>query len=515
MRDRSRRRAPPHTRVAADDEDRARIWKGRKSAFSAVGRLSPDFIVQDGVVPRARLGEALAAIEAMSRAHGIRVANVFHAGDGNLHPLILYDGREAGAHDRAEVLAAEILRLCIRLGGSITGEHGVGLEKRAVPRRDVQRGRPRLHAPPACGDGSARSSRIAARSCRTPRAGGISHGLHPLERAGDHLTRMTTARPTSIDELAAMVAAHPRWQLPRRRHQAGALVGAAGCAVARPLGPRRHRRAHARGVHVHGAGRDTHRRHRARARATRTVPAVRPATRRCRRHDRRHGRGGRERLVPLSLRRHPRLPDRRAHRGRPRAASSHSGGKVVKNAAGFLLHQAMVGSAGRFGVLAELTFKVFPAPRRTRRFASTPAISVGALRVMSAVQARALRARGRRHRGARAPCGCGSVASPRRCRRGSTACSAPAGAPSDRLEGEADAAVWRDAREFTWMPPGASLVRVPLTAGQARGTRHGARVGRCTASLRRRRQRRVHRRGPSRSTACRPRSRPSASRARC
>jgi len=105
-----------HTHVAADDEERARIWKGRKSAFSAVGRLSPDFIVQDGVVPRARLGEALATIEQLSRTHGIRVANVFHAGDGNLHPLILYDGREPGAHDRAEVLAAEILRLCIRLG---------------------------------------------------------------------------------------------------------------------------------------------------------------------------------------------------------------------------------------------------------------------------------------------------------------------------------------------------------------------------------------------------------------
>jgi glycolate oxidase len=106
------------------------MWKGRKSAFSAVGRLSPDFIVQDGVVPRSRLGEALVGIEAIGRKHGIRVANVFHAGDGNLHPLILFDGRIAGAHDRAEACAAEILRLCIALGGSITGEHGVGLEKR-------------------------------------------------------------------------------------------------------------------------------------------------------------------------------------------------------------------------------------------------------------------------------------------------------------------------------------------------------------------------------------------------
>ena len=117
-------------RVAQDEADRQRIWKGRKSAFSAVGRLSPDFIVQDGVVPRSRLGEALAEIKKLSDAYGIRVANVFHAGDGNLHPLILYDGREAGALDRAEKLAGEILQMCIRFGGSITGEHGVGMEKR-------------------------------------------------------------------------------------------------------------------------------------------------------------------------------------------------------------------------------------------------------------------------------------------------------------------------------------------------------------------------------------------------
>jgi glycolate oxidase len=105
------------------------IWKGRKSAFSAVGRLSPDFIVQDGVVPRSRLGAALAEIGQLSKTYNIRVANVFHAGDGNLHPLILYDGREQGALEKAEVLAGEILNMCIRYEGSITGEHGIGVEK--------------------------------------------------------------------------------------------------------------------------------------------------------------------------------------------------------------------------------------------------------------------------------------------------------------------------------------------------------------------------------------------------
>jgi glycolate oxidase len=118
-------------RVARDEAERLLFWKGRKSAFSAVGRLSPDYIVQDGVVPRSKLGVALREVERMGRERGIRVANVFHAGDGNLHPLILYNGRETGALERAEALAGDILRLCLRLGGSITGEHGVGLEKRA------------------------------------------------------------------------------------------------------------------------------------------------------------------------------------------------------------------------------------------------------------------------------------------------------------------------------------------------------------------------------------------------
>ncbi len=117
-------------RVPQTETERMTIWKGRKSAFSAVGRLSPDYIVQDGVVPRSKLGQALKEIERLSKETGIRVANVFHAGDGNLHPLILFDGREQGALERAEALAGEILRLCVRLGGSITGEHGVGMEKR-------------------------------------------------------------------------------------------------------------------------------------------------------------------------------------------------------------------------------------------------------------------------------------------------------------------------------------------------------------------------------------------------
>ena len=116
-------------RLAADDIERALFWKGRKSAFAAVGRISPDYIVQDGVIPRTALPEVLRRIAALGEEHGIRVANVFHAGDGNLHPLVLFDDAIEGAAERAEVVSGAILDLCLEHGGSITGEHGVGVDK--------------------------------------------------------------------------------------------------------------------------------------------------------------------------------------------------------------------------------------------------------------------------------------------------------------------------------------------------------------------------------------------------
>jgi glycolate oxidase len=116
-------------RVAADPAERALMWKGRKAAFAAMGRISPDYYVQDGVIPRSRLGEVLAGIAQLEAETGIRVANVFHAGDGNLHPLVLYDGGEPGASDRALAVAGRILDICVAEGGSITGEHGVGSDK--------------------------------------------------------------------------------------------------------------------------------------------------------------------------------------------------------------------------------------------------------------------------------------------------------------------------------------------------------------------------------------------------
>lgn len=117
-------------RVAHDDMERALMWKGRKAAFAAVGRMSPDYYVQDGVIPRTALPVVLRTISELARAHNLRVANVFHAGDGNLHPLVLFDSTIPGEAERAEDLAGEILHACLTHGGSITGEHGVGMDKR-------------------------------------------------------------------------------------------------------------------------------------------------------------------------------------------------------------------------------------------------------------------------------------------------------------------------------------------------------------------------------------------------
>ena len=117
-------------RVAQSDAERALVWKGRKAAFAAMGRISPNYIVQDGVIPRTALPRVLSEIERLSKEAGVRVANVFHAGDGNLHPLVLYDRRIPGQEETAEALSAQILELCIAAGGSITGEHGVGEDKK-------------------------------------------------------------------------------------------------------------------------------------------------------------------------------------------------------------------------------------------------------------------------------------------------------------------------------------------------------------------------------------------------
>jgi len=117
-------------RISRSEQERLLFWAGRKAAFPAVGRISPDYYCMDGTIPRARLPQVLARMREMSEQHGLAVANVFHAGDGNLHPLILYDANKPGELEKAETFGAEILKLCVDVGGVLTGEHGVGVEKR-------------------------------------------------------------------------------------------------------------------------------------------------------------------------------------------------------------------------------------------------------------------------------------------------------------------------------------------------------------------------------------------------
>ena len=119
-----------HVKISQSEEERLKFWSGRKAAFPAVGRLSPDYICMDGTIPRGKLSEVLREMNKLSKKYDLRVANVFHAGDGNLHPLILFDANNPGEFERAENFGSDILRLCVSVGGVLTGEHGVGIEKR-------------------------------------------------------------------------------------------------------------------------------------------------------------------------------------------------------------------------------------------------------------------------------------------------------------------------------------------------------------------------------------------------
>jgi glycolate oxidase len=173
-------------RVSRDEAERALFWKTRKSAFPAMGRISPNYFVQDGVIPRTRLPEVLAGIDALASEFGLLVANVFHAGDGNLHPLVCYDARVPGQSERAEELSGRILDACLAAGGSITGEHGVGVDKlRYMPRMFAEAdldafSRLRCAFDPA---GLANPGKVMP----TPRLCGEIPGpyrQHPLEAAG-------------------------------------------------------------------------------------------------------------------------------------------------------------------------------------------------------------------------------------------------------------------------------------------------------------------------------------------
>jgi glycolate oxidase len=457
------RSGPYEVRVAQDDAQRMKIWKGRKGAFSAVGRLSPDYIVQDGVVPRGQLGLALAEIERLSQKYNLRCANVFHAGDGNLHPLILYNGREPGAYARAEEMAGEILHLCVRLNGSITGEHGVGVEKRAYlpvmfnavdiesmqrirramdPKEIANRGKmlpvnsaapgslldpavvatvEALRIPKLLRPATVAEVQEAVRTCQRilPQGGGTKPGLSTphednvtvlslsqlagvLEYVPEEYT-FTALAGTPVAEVEALLAQHGQY-LPcdPPLSQAGATLG--GSVAAGLSGPGRYR---------YGGVRDF-------------------------------------------------ILDVRFVDGLGQVV--HSGGKVVKNAAGFDLPKLMVGSAGRLGVLLELTFKVFPRPRvfatLRRDYADLSSALEAMIRLSVApldIEALDLEPR---QRGSTLWVRIGGWAEPLAGRLGRLRALLGGG---DTLTGDDEDAYWQTARQLSWAPADWSLVKIPIT----------------------------------------------------
>jgi glycolate oxidase len=455
-------------RATEDPAERALIWKGRKSAFSAVGWLSPDYLVQDGCVPRTRLGEALAEIGRLAARAGLRVANVFHAGDGNLHPLILFDGREDGAVERAEALAGEILDLCIRLGGSITGEHGIGVEKREyLPRmfqpadlaamRRIHRAVDPLELAnrgkmfPAGSDPSGANPRGEP----NPSGSTVVGGSDPVR---GQTPRGLTPVPDAVRALQDAVREHPR-VLPRGGGSKPALStppeGVVPLVVAGLRGiveydPEELTITALAGtpVRVVQAALAAHGQHLpfdpplARAGAT-LGGVVAAGTSGPGRY--RHG-GVRDFIIGA------RFVD-------GTGALVGGGGRVVKNAAGFDLPRLMVGSMGRLGVLVEVAFKVFPAPPAWATLVAEAANLEAALEAIARagaagldVEALELEPPGRlliRLGGPQA------ALEPRleRLRRALAL-------PAEKAFGGRDAELWNAARRLAWAPPGASVVRV-------------------------------------------------------
>ena len=171
--------------ASTSEAQRLLFWAGRKAAFPAVGRISPDYYCMDGTIPRARLPFVLRRMREMSEIHRLAIANVFHAGDGNLHPLILYDSNQPGELERAEAFGADILRLCVEVGGVLTGEHGVGVEKRDLMEPTVRR---RASSPNDTGT-SSRGKRRLKPCRRTIHAIAASHGAQQIKIIGTSIAR--------------------------------------------------------------------------------------------------------------------------------------------------------------------------------------------------------------------------------------------------------------------------------------------------------------------------------------
>ena len=475
LRDVVRRTGPVELRSATGGEERALIWRGRKGAFSAVGRLSPDYIVQDGVVPRRHLGEALARIGQLAAEAGLRVANVFHAGDGNLHPLILYDGRVQGEFERAEDLAGAILRMCLELGGSITGEHGVGMEKREYlcemyqpedleilrrlrravdPRGLANPGKVLAPAPkvssdePAhAGTGGSRPDVAAAGSERVHRPGNetelgdvLASTTGPVEIVGagtkspphrserllldlrclDGIVEyepseftITARSGTPITSLVEALSSHNQYlTFDPLLAASGATLG--GTVAANASGPGRVR---------HGGVRDF--------------------------------------VLGVSW---------VDGEGRARRA----GGRVVKNAAGLDLPKLMVGARGRYGPMTELTLKVFPRePARgtvlVHHLDGDRLLGLYESLARSPFELDGLEARnsGSRRSGWSLAIRLAGRHDSLRHRLSALETWARVRAPSDHdvevLDGEAEPAFWRSLAQMSWAEPQRPVVKIPCT----------------------------------------------------
>ena len=449
-------------RVARNAAERMTIWKGRKCAFSAVGRLSPDYIVQDGVVPRTRLGEALGEIERLGRQYDLRIANVFHAGDGNLHPLILYDGRVQGQWEQAERLAGEILRMCIRFGGSITGEHGVGVEK--IDYLPQMYGQPEMQllkrvrqaVDPAELANRGKMLEVTAGDAKCRPA------PHPLERreslAGpDREVTTRMQHVTTSEEVAELVRSQSRLRVTgggtKSATSSTANVSLSGLSGVLQYDP-----------------------------AEFTFTALAGT------------RLGEVEQLLLSKKQYlpfdPPLVDVGATLGGTVAAGLSgsgrfryggvrdfllgvqmvtaggevvsTGSKVVKNAAGFDFPKLMVGSLGRFGVMTELTLKVFPAPQCCATIVldtEHPAQAVELMKSLANSQLHlACLDMDPSHRIWTRVGGIGEAVAQRAER-----VLRFAGGNGTIWTDEQDADTWRACREFRWAPDEHSLVKAAIT----------------------------------------------------